>query len=280
MALDDEILTEVEVARTRLEALEDDVYEARARFHQNVRRLHAAGGSMREIATALGMSHQRVHQIIGEEGIVEVEAASTDVTPHPATVVTADEDRCSFCGAPRREVDKLLAAPGRVFICSGCVERASRNLAPRDRLAECSFCRNQVNVRYGEPPTTICRLCVTTCERLLGTKDTKRVAMRRNPTMRCSFCNASQAQVAKLIAGPGVHICGACVAAVAGVASTGTATPAPRVLRVADREAHPCSFCGKRTPTVDAIVKGPRARICTECIALCDDILTEEGYRG
>jgi predicted DNA-binding protein YlxM (UPF0122 family) len=73
MTLDEEILEDVEGARRSLEELEDQAYEARAAMHQAIRRLHATGGSMREIATALAMSHQRVHQIIGEEGIVEVE---------------------------------------------------------------------------------------------------------------------------------------------------------------------------------------------------------------
>ena len=30
-------------------------------------------------------------------------------------------------------------------------------------------------------------------------------------TLRCSFCNKTQDEVAKLIAGPRVYICGACV---------------------------------------------------------------------
>src|SRR5687767_13596047 len=84
MSLDEDVLRDVEAARDKLEALEDSAYEARAAFHQAIRRLHATGGSMREIATALGMSHQRVHQIIGTDGIVEVEtSAVTEVSSLP-----------------------------------------------------------------------------------------------------------------------------------------------------------------------------------------------------
>lgn len=32
-----------------------------------------------------------------------------------------------------------------------------------------------------------------------------------NKILRCSFCNKTQDEVAKLIAGPKVHICDACV---------------------------------------------------------------------
>ena len=37
---------------------------ARAAFEQAIRDAHAAGASTRVIATAAGLSHQRIHQII------------------------------------------------------------------------------------------------------------------------------------------------------------------------------------------------------------------------
>ncbi len=50
--------------RERLLDLQHDVDRARADYQHAIRRLHAAGGSMREIAEVLGLSHQRVHQIV------------------------------------------------------------------------------------------------------------------------------------------------------------------------------------------------------------------------
>jgi len=44
------------------------VERGRTEFHQAVRRLYASGASMRDIAEALGMSHQRVHQIVNGDG--------------------------------------------------------------------------------------------------------------------------------------------------------------------------------------------------------------------
>jgi ATP-dependent Clp protease ATP-binding subunit ClpA len=67
MALDDQILEEAKQARDRLIAAQHEVDDARADYHHAVRRLNAAGASMREIAEALGISHQRVHQIVDEE---------------------------------------------------------------------------------------------------------------------------------------------------------------------------------------------------------------------
>jgi hypothetical protein len=283
VALDDDLVRDVEAARQKLELLETAVFDARAEFHQAIRRLHTGGASMREIANALGMSHQRVHQIIGEDAIVEVEATSTDVTPHPnaSVSVTAAEDACSFCGTPRRKVEKLLAAPGRSFICDACVERAAGELSPVD-LAECDFCRQATESAFERNGALICAECVRTCERIIDppaeAAEAKRTVMRRrSPVMRCSFCNASQAQVEKLVAGPGVYICGSCVAAAQEVASTGEATSGPRRVGLlpAIREQHPCSFCGLRTPSVDRMVKGARARICNDCLALCDTVIDE-----
>jgi ATP-dependent Clp protease ATP-binding subunit ClpA len=67
MPLDDAILGEAKQARDRLIAAQHEVDDARAAYHHAIRRLHAAGASMREIAEALGISHQRVHQITDEE---------------------------------------------------------------------------------------------------------------------------------------------------------------------------------------------------------------------
>lgn len=318
MTLDEDVLGDVEAARDRLESLEDQAHDARATLHQAIRRLHATGGSMREIATALGMSHQRVHQIIGTDGIVEVEpSAVTDVSPlpvpspsspapaayspspSPAVAVTAGEDSCSFCGAPRRELDKLLAAPGPVFICGSCVAKA--NLAVQNRSAggfrsiavdedaTCSFCGNASAVggvmaesERGSP--RICSRCTETCRRLVAKDEPPKTIGRRNTKVRCSFCNVSQADTKKLIAGPGVYICENCVAAARTSFVEGGPARGPRqvVLRPAALdEPHSCRFCGKAPGQVAAqggtgLVKGGRARICEECLDLCEDILREE----
>lgn len=64
MTLDEAILGEAKQSRDRLLELEHDAGKARIDYHYAIQRLHAAGGSLREIADALGLSHQRVHQIV------------------------------------------------------------------------------------------------------------------------------------------------------------------------------------------------------------------------
>ena len=49
------------------------------------------------------------------------------------------------------------------------------------------------------------------------------------------------------------------------------------MIRVSDQGgAEQCSFCGKDRHQAAAIVAAGDARICSECLALCDEILSEE----
>jgi hypothetical protein len=64
MTLDEELLARARTARERLVSLQHDAEIAQADYHYAIRVLHAGGGSMREIADALDLSHQRVHQVV------------------------------------------------------------------------------------------------------------------------------------------------------------------------------------------------------------------------
>ena len=56
-----------EAARERVLEHQHELDRARADLNHEIRRLHAAGGSMREISDNLGVSHQRVHQIVNDD---------------------------------------------------------------------------------------------------------------------------------------------------------------------------------------------------------------------
>ena len=81
--------------------------------------------------------------------------------------------------------------------------------------------------------------------------------------LHCSFCARAQAQVAKLIAGPGVYICAGCVA----LARAWPALPQP---------GRTCSFCGQWDPDSGRVVAHGAATICGQCLDLCDEIIAEE----
>jgi ATP-dependent protease Clp ATPase subunit len=81
--------------------------------------------------------------------------------------------------------------------------------------------------------------------------------------LRCSFCGRPQGQVAKLIAGPGVHICSGCVA----LARTWPPLPYP---------GRSCSFCGWWNSREGRVVAQGSTSICAVCLDLCDEIIAEE----
>ena len=109
-----------------------------------------------------------------------------------------------------------------------------------------------------------------------------------DPRLACTFCGTSQNEVRKLIAGPGVYICDACVELAQGVVSSGNAanTGLGPVYAVADQDGRVrCRFCDKHRDQVAGMavmsaeaggeVSGPAA-ICDECLSLCIGILAEE----
>jgi hypothetical protein len=65
MTLDEGSRAEADEARLRMLDAQHALDVARSDFHHAIRKLHAAGATMREVATAFGLSHQRVHQIVG-----------------------------------------------------------------------------------------------------------------------------------------------------------------------------------------------------------------------
>lgn len=181
MPVDRALLTEASAAASRVADLEDQLEGAKADYRQTVRRLHLAGASMREVADALGISHQRVHQII-EEGGVRRWRRRRGQEP-------AEQRVCSFCGREQRQVRKLVAGPD-VYICDPCILAAvgvtasgrpakDPNLEPVASSSQllCSFCgkaRTQVGAlvsgaaREGRKSPTICDECLGLCGEILS----------------------------------------------------------------------------------------------------------------
>jgi hypothetical protein len=147
MGLDQELVREAARAKEELAVADHAAYRAKVHYHQAIRRLHAAGGSLREIAEAFRMSHQRVHQIINE-------VAEATRRRRESQVLSGPVGPCSFCGRPRDVCAKLIVGPD-VFICDRCVMQATRlaagsavegqaegslRLEPPESQAKCTFC--------------------------------------------------------------------------------------------------------------------------------------------
>lgn len=142
-------------AKSRVEDMEAEVERARSSFHELVRQLNTSGASLREIASRVQLSHQRVHQIV--EGVA-----------------------CGFCDRRRAECERMIAGPG-VFICDSCTALGLHALAQgwgasdeRTRLEvrgdedRCRFCRkraSRVGPLAARGTMRICGHCLTLATR-------------------------------------------------------------------------------------------------------------------
>jgi ClpX C4-type zinc finger len=192
MGLDRELVREAEAARERLVESQHAADRARADYHHAIRRLHAAGGSLREIAEAFGLSHQRVHQMIDQAA----EPTRPRWWRRRTQLLPGPPGPCSFCGRSRQECEQLIAGPG-VFICERCVAQATRlsveapgegwsegfmRLEASASEARCSFCGKDARQgvflvagglagapagKFGDLPW-ICDQCLDLCLEILA----------------------------------------------------------------------------------------------------------------
>ena len=184
--MDETLLAEARQAQERLIDAERDADVARAEFHRAVRRLHLHGASLRELASGLGLSHQRVHQIVEAAGGSRRWLRRDRFHPDPGLLV------CTFCGKNQKQVKKLIAGPS-VYICDRCVDLAKSVISdgqpatteiaeltagaeqePRVQCSFCGKCRDQVaglvvsSAETGrKAPATICTECLSLCTEII-----------------------------------------------------------------------------------------------------------------
>lgn len=174
MTIHTALLEKARAAAGRLAEAERRVQLERAEYHALVRRMHLAGGSLREIAQALELSHQRVQQM------VEAAGGSWWQRVWGVRILKGDL-ACTFCKRSKDQVAKLIAGP-KAFICDSCVELAERGLTGKssaetgmmlagDRArARCSFCQKRraadLPILTG-PGANICAACLNVCRQIL-----------------------------------------------------------------------------------------------------------------
>jgi hypothetical protein len=173
--LEPELLEKARAAGAAFEAAERDALLARANYHTAIRRLHLAGASLREIATALSLSHQRVQQIVNKAGGSWWRGAWKTRRGTPDAV-------CTWCSRPPAEVARLIAGP-HVYICDSCVDAAEQVAAggssteafgrtsARAAAGRCAFCSQRGGP--DRPVVTgtgghVCVECLRTCREILG----------------------------------------------------------------------------------------------------------------
>lgn len=326
--MDRELLGEAHTARGRLIDAEHDADQARAEYHYAIRRLRASGGSMREIAGELGLSHQRVHQIVDEvqvsaahstqgrsgasgaagaapaaehyermsadarEALLlgQEEAISLDHgqigTEHlllgllgveqgvAARVLTgigvaADDARSAVgqiigCGQQPAPTPPLRLTPRSKKVLDLAYREAKRDRSThlrsehllRGLLREGKGVGAQVLVRLGAGHDEV--------RRRLG-----------HAALACSFCARTGAEVTRLVAGPGVHICDRCIAeatALLGPDPAAEPVDSPLTVVAPDDRDTACGFCRTTPGPPERLVTGTDTAICGRCLALAMEV--------
>jgi len=179
--MDSTLLAEARQARERLIDAERDLEVARADFHRAVRRLHLHGSSLRELAASLGLSHQRVHQIVEEAGGSRRWIRVKGGGKRDDLLLV-----CSFCGKSQHEVSKLIAGPG-VYICDGCVSLTEGVISSGEAL--CTE-HGPVNAVSEQDNRLTCSFCGKTRGQVAGMALAAPVPHRKNPAVICLECLA------------------------------------------------------------------------------------------
>ncbi|MGH9147860.1 MAG: ClpX C4-type zinc finger protein [Vicinamibacterales bacterium] len=170
---DPDLLQNATTAGARLAEAERQALLCRAEYHTAIRRLHLAGASLREIAQALSLSHQRVQQIVAAAG------GSWWRRVWRTRTLTRDAV-CTWCDRPPSEVSRLIAGPN-VYICDACVRLAEQTLAGRSESPEtfkrarrgtarlCAFCYKRGTSKRAlvRGPANVCSDCVRLCREIL-----------------------------------------------------------------------------------------------------------------
>ncbi len=176
MPINQELLKKARAAAELLADTEREVQLARTEYYSIIRRMHLAGGSLREISQALGLSHQRVQQMVQVTGGSWWRRIWRSRNLKENLV-------CTFCKGSQNEVSKLIAGP-EVYICDRCVAKAERIMADsriptcsgflvpvkEGSRARCSFCRKG---RTADRPLltgsagNICGECLGVCRQVL-----------------------------------------------------------------------------------------------------------------
>jgi hypothetical protein len=280
----DTALRDALTARDRLLHAEDHAEELRIAYHQSIRRMHATGASMREIAEALGLSHQRVHQIINGGADMSPSTPKRNSTLLRRLTGRSRRKGCDERPGPGSEARDLLARfyvdardamsfaqeearalrhdyIGTEHVLLGLL-RAQGGLAARILAAsgvELLPTRHAVERKLGRSESGGSARDVPLTGRV---KKVAELSLREAKERRSTHVRSEHLLLALVREGEGV---GARILAERGVVYRS-------LRRRVDRAARACSFCGRSGVDVDHLVAGPGVFICENCVGVASTL--------
>jgi hypothetical protein len=279
--MDERLLGEAVTARDRFIDAQHSADTARAEYHYAIRRLHASGGSMRAIAGALGLSHQRVHQIVEDNGGAPgtsllrrltggglreddtkpadrpVSQAFRRMADDAREAVTLAEDEARSLGHHYIGTEHLLLglAASRHGIAAQLLVRAG--VSPEHARAAVL----QITGRgKGEPPTGALRL----------TPQSKKVlslAREQAKADRSAHVRGEHLLLGLLGEGRGTGV----------QVLTQLGADPGRLRRRIGMAGRSCSFCGRGGIDVASLAAGPGVYICERCTADALQLISSPG---
>ncbi len=278
--MDESLLDEAVAARGRFIEAQHGSDQARAEYHYAIRRLHASGGSMREIAHELGISHQRVHQIIDEadadraaknaknakkKTLLQRIAGSTaqrcEATPEDRPVrqmfdrmsgeareaMTLAQDQARSLGHHYIGTEHILL--GLLCAQHGVTAQVLTRAGATERQTRDAIVRI-IGRGKGEQPIGPLRLTPRS-------KKVLEFARKQAKHDRCTHVSSEHILLGLLREGNGV---GAQIL-------TQLGADHDRLRRRLGQASLACSFCGRVGAEVAQLISGPGVQICERCVA-------------
>jgi hypothetical protein len=176
------MVDKVDYMRTGLEAAERETQRARSQYHAAVGDMARAGLTVREIGAQIGISHQRVQQIL-------------------------DELECIFCDAAKYDGAPFVGGGDAGYICVPCLELAELAIKHKRHVDDgdlrdmgyvkngkhhCNFCRGtigdkselsggKIDVMANKGKARVCRPCVRRFDDMVAAQNT--MFRGRKPTI-------------------------------------------------------------------------------------------------
>jgi hypothetical protein len=268
------LVREARTVREQLARLESDAERQRVAYHQAIRRLHAFGMSMRDIADALDLSHQRVHQIVKGGGHMPTSTPQRNLVRR---LIRRREKECTPGGKPEDPGGLLLvrfsvdareamaraqeeattlnhSSIGTEHLVLGLL-RAEHGLAARLLTAvgaDLEHIRRATEALVGRgqdtrpPPLPVTPRLKKVLE--LARQEAKRLQSThiRSEHLLLGLAREGGGLAARVLAELGVGY--------------------EHLRRRADRAALACSFCGRSGLDAVHLIAGPTVSICERCV--------------